>query len=467
MKLVSRSLTFKLWLATSLIIFITIIYSYLLSYLFYEKLYVEKVEQNLFVEGSRLALDYEGGPITDDFRNNIEWYNAKSDANVFVVNNPRELSACLPFEIDYDTLITKSDRQKLLRGQPINKLGYEERFDRQIMAVIIPLLDDDYLEGIIYLYLPLTTIEEFTGEFATFLIIGGLLFFVIAIYFGTKWINRLTLPLRDMTRAAAKMSEGDYSTRVHSKSHDEIGDLALAFNKMSESIQEADERKKEFIGDISHELRTPISYIKGYSDMMLSDIVKNKKDEEKYLKLIYRESEHLERLVGDLLDLTVLESDEYEITKTPLPLAQIIEDSLQKYCKTFNEKQLKISYNLDPELIIDGDEEKIERIFQNIMDNAIHYTDEGGKINISLYKNRNKCQLVVEDTGIGIGKEDLSKIKNRFYRVNKGRTRSDGGTGLGLSIVDKLVKLHDGQLEIKSELGKGTKVIIKLPVRED
>lgn len=463
----SKSLTVKLWVIVSVLIFITIIYSYFLSYMFYEKLYVDNVEQSLLEEGNRLSLDYEGGQITEDLRRKIEWYNSKSEANVFIVNNPRELSACLPFEIDYDTLISENDREQLLDGKPINKLGYEERFERQIMAVIIPLLDGDYLEGIIYLYIPLTTIDEFTQEFATFLFIGAVLFFIVALFFGTKWINRLTQPLREMKSAAVRVSEGDFSARVHIQSKDEVGELATAFNQMSESIQKADERKKEFIGDISHELRTPISYVKGYSDMLLSDMVKSEVDKQNYLQLIHRESEHIVRLVDDLLDLTKLESDEYELDKTPLPLAQLIEDALQKYCSTTAEKGITLTYDLDPELIINGDEGKVERIFQNVMDNAIRYTDHGGEITIKLIKQRDYCQLTISDTGIGISKEDLLKITERFYRVNKGRSRADGGTGLGLSIVDKLVKLHGGQLKIKSELGKGTEISVIFPIIKD
>lgn len=463
MSVFSRSLASKLWITITVIIFITVLYSHFLSYIFYQKLYVEKVEQSMLDEGNRLALEYQGGPLSDEVRKRIEWYNSKSESEVFVVNNPRELSACLPFEIDYETIIGKEEREELLKGIPVQKLGYEERFQRQIMAVIIPLLDNNRLEGIIYLYIPLTTINEFTQEFGVVLSIGSILFFIIALFFGTKWIKRLTNPLREMRAAAVRVSEGDFSTRIDIQSNDEIGQLATAFNQMSESIQEADERKKEFIGDISHELRTPISYVKGYSDALLSNMVKKEEDKIKYLKLIHREAGRLESLVSDLLDLTKFDSDGYELTKMPLPIAQLIEDALQKYYTTVKEKGIKITSHLDPDLIIYGDEGKVEQIFQNIMDNAITYTERDGNITIYLYKHRNNCHLKICDTGPGISEKDIEKITQRFYRVNKGRTRADGGTGLGLSIVDKLVKLHGGKLKIASELGKGTEITVIFP----
>lgn len=463
MNVFTRSLATKLWITISVIIFITILYSHFLSFIFYEKLYVDNIEQTMLDEGNRLALEYRGGPLTDELRKRIEWYNTKSASEVFVVSNPRELSACLPFEIDYDTLIGEEERERLLKGRPVQKLGYEERFQRQIMAVIIPLLDKNQLEGIIYLYIPLTTINEFTQEFANFLLIGAILFFVIALFFGTKWINRLTQPLKEMKEAAVHVSEGDFSQRVHIHSNDEVGQLATAFNQMSESIQKEDERKREFIGDISHELRTPISYIKGYSNALMSNMVKEEKDREKYLELIHRESGRLESLVSDLLDLTKFESDGYQLTKTPLPIAQLIEDAMQKYFSTARSNKITIESHLDPELIVYGDEGKIEQIFQNIMDNAMTYTGPNGKIFIRLFEEDNKCYLTVSDTGTGISEADMEKITQRFYRVNKGRSRADGGTGLGLSIVDKLVKLHGGKLKIESEVGKGTRITVIFP----
>ncbi|MBA4537969.1 HAMP domain-containing protein [Bacillus aquiflavi] len=464
MKFITNSLAKKLWLTVTFTILITILYSYFLSHIFYERLYVDKIEQSLLDEGNRLALEYEGGPLSDEIREKVEWYNSKSETEVLVVSNPRELSACLPFEIDYETLIGEKERQTLLEGKPIQKIGYEERFDRKIMAVIIPLLDNNRLEGIIYLYLPLESINDLTKDFAYSWLVAAFIFVVIALFFGTKWINRLTKPLKEMKEAAVKVSEGDFSTRVHIRSKDEIGQLGTAFNQMSQSIQKEDERKKEFIANISHELRTPISYVKGYSDALLSQMVKTEEDKQKYLKLIHREAGRLERLVGDLLDLMKFESEEFSLVKMPLPLAQLIEDALQKYISTANEKGIKLTYDLDPELIINGDEGRIEQIFQNLMDNAVRYTESGGTIKIKLFKVRNKCHLVVSDTGIGIKEDDLEKIMQRFYRVNKARTRTDGGTGLGLAIVDQLVKLHNGKLKMTSEYGKGTEVTVILPI---
>ncbi|RBP87057.1 signal transduction histidine kinase [Cytobacillus firmus] len=465
MKFLTNSLAKKMWLTVTAAIIITILYSYFLSYLFYEKIYVENVRESLLTEGRSLSSEYKGGPLTEDLREKIDWYNSKAETEVFIVSNPRELSACLPFEIDYQTLIGEEEREELLKGSAVEKLGYEKRFDRKIMGVIIPLLDDNRLQGIIYLYVPLAKISEITQDFAYLWFAAALIFTVISIILGTMLVKKLTKPLLDMKDAADHVSKGYYDIHLNIDSKDEIGQLASAFNHMSSSIQKEDEKKKDFLANVSHELRTPISYVKGYSEALISEMAESEEDRQKYLQLIIRESKRMERLVGDLLDLSKLESDEYKLEKMPLPLGQLIEDAIEKYKPILREKNLDLQYRLDPEVIINGDEGRIEQIIQNIMDNSIRYTGEG-RIRILLSQEKDKCVIEIEDTGIGISEEHLSKIKHRFYRVNKGRTRSDGGTGLGLAIAEKLVKLHQGELTVLSELNKGTTVKIVLPLFE-
>ncbi|EIJ78521.1 histidine kinase [Bacillus methanolicus PB1] len=463
MRFFNGSLVKKLWFTITAAILITIFYSYFLSYFFYERLYVDNVEKSLVEEGKRLALDYKGGPLPEQLIEKIEWYSTKTNYEVLVVNNPRELSACLPFEIDYQTLIGEEEREQLLKGKPVKKSGYEERFDRKILAVIIPLIDQNRLEGIIYLYVPLAKISELTNDFVFVWIIAGSVFALVAVLLGTKWIGRLTRPLIEMKEAANRVSQGDYSARIHLQSNDEVGQLANAFNHMSASIQKEDERKKEFIANVSHELRTPISYVKGYSEAIVSGIVKNEEEMNKYLQLIHREAGRMERLVYDLLDLSKLDAEEYKLNKLPIPLAQVIEDAIQKYLPILKEKGIQLHTNLDPDLIINGDAERMEQIVQNLIDNSICYTEKGGTISVSLMADPEGCKLEIADTGTGIPPEDLKKVTQRFYRVNKGRSRNDGGTGLGLAIVEKLVHLHNGKLTITSDIGKGTTVAIVLP----
>jgi len=463
MNILPNTLSKKLWVFVTTTIIITIGFSFLLSNYFYEKLYVENVRKGLLEEGTKLSADYEGGPLSSELIEKVEWYNTKNESEVFIVSNPRELSACLPYEIDYDSIIGPDERDQLLNGQSVEKMGYEERFDRDVMAVIVPLIDSNRLEGIIYLYVPLARISELTNDFSIIGLVVGLLFVVMSVYIGTIFVKKMTKPLEMMKKAAEKVTAGDYSARVPVFSKDEIGQLGTAFNLMSVSIQKEDERKKEFLEDVSHELRTPISYVKGYSEALKAGLVKTSKDQERYLSLIHREASRMERLVGDLLDLSRFDSEDFQLKMGPLPLAQLIEDCLEKYSPTLQQKGLYLNAELDPDIIVIADEGRIEQVIQNIVNNAINYTEQGG-ITVRLSKHERGCILSIKDTGIGIPREDIQRVTQRFFRVNKARTRSDGGTGLGLAISNKLIQLHGGELEIDSDLGEGTCISIILPV---
>ena len=217
------------------------------------------------------------------------------------------------------------------------------------------MLDNNRLEGIIYLYVPLAKISELTVDFSFLWLAGGVAFIIIAAFLGFKMLHRLTRPLYAMKEAAEKVSKGDYSVRVGIQSNDEIGQLANAFNHMSESIQKEDEKKREFLADVSHELRTPVSYIKGYGEALEAGIIKNPEEQGKYIKLINREAGRMVKIVADLLDLSRLDAEEFNLIKRPFPLAQLIEDFIVKYGPALDEKNIDLNLELDPDIIINGE----------------------------------------------------------------------------------------------------------------
>ena len=461
------SLQQKLWMIVFVILFLSLVFGFVLSQIFYQKLYVDYVQTNLLNTAEMVAKDYNGGEITDEFRELVEWMNTKMTGDLFVVNNPKELSACLPFEIDYDSLIDGEDRQLLLKGEPIYKKEYIERFEREVIAVIHPLLNEGDLEGIIYVYSPIQPFLEFGKVLMYTWAVTASLFLIITFYLGATVINKTIQPIKEMEAAANRVSKGDYSTILHYDSTDEIGRLSAAFNKMSKAIQGEEEQRRRFIGDVSHELRTPLSYIKGYTQVLLDDIVEDEEEQKKYLQLIARESNRLQGIVQDLLDLTKLEEKVYNLNLVPIAFAQCIEDVMLKYERIFMERGLKLKLDLNPDVIIMGDEGRLEQIICNIIENAIRYSKESGTISIELIMEEDHCKLNITDNGIGMDKEDLEKVTERFYRVNKARSRFDGGTGIGLSIVKQLMNLHNGTLSIDSRLNVGTKVTLIFPLVKD
>jgi signal transduction histidine kinase len=461
----SMTLGQKIWLMISIGVILTVSFSYFLLNYFYQKLYVDKVEQTLLEEGKLLASDYNGGPITDTFRKQVEWYNEKSTAEVLLVNNPRELSACLPFDIDYESLISGDDRSKLLRGDTVTKIGYEKRFHRKIMGVIVPLLDEHRLQGALYLYIPLASIQELTKDVAIIWLPLATLFVFVLLLAGKRMARHITDPLKEMEKVAYHMSQGDYRAQIPVRANDEVGRLAKAFNVMAKAIAEEDMRKREFLANVSHELRTPLSYVKGYSEAILQGLVKTKEEERKYVQLIHREADRMERLVRDLLDLARLEGNSVPLQKTPLVFAQVIEDTAVKYEPFLQKKQITLNMELDHDIILEGDTDRLEQVVQNLLDNAVRYTPIAGKIHIQLNKvSATSCQLIIRDSGKGVPKEKLPLLGQRFYRVDQARTRKEGGTGLGLAIVKQIISLHNGTISFFSEEGKGMEVVIQLPI---
>lgn len=460
-----KSLSTKLWILVVLFIASTIVFMIIFTDFLYEQLYVQDSEQAMIEIGSKLQTSYRGGVVTDEFVQDVEQFNLYSNYQVFAVRNPKELSACVPFEIDYDTLIGPAERKKLLTGESITKIGYEKRFDRQVISVVLPLVDDNRLEGIIYLYYPLAKITELANTEVVLLLVGAFIFVLLASFFVYIMLRKIMRPLKNLKDAVEKMSEGNYATRVQVISIDEVGQLSKAFNTMAQSIQEEDEARKAFLATVSHELRTPISYVKGYSESITSGLIQGKKKDEA-IALIAREANRMERLTNELMQLVYIER-EMNHDFMPIVIAETLRECIQLLSLPAKHKHILVQTNFDESLIVNGDEEKLKQIFINLIENAIRYSHAGQHITVTLSQLRGKAIIQVIDKGIGISQEDLERVTERFYRVNKARSRSDGGSGLGLSIVDMLTKLHGGQLTIHSTLGTGTTVEIELPLMED
>lgn len=461
-----KKISTRIWLLIFTFLMITVVFMYVLTDYLYEQLYVEDTASTMIEVGTKLQTKYVAGQVTDAFIADIEAYNDYSNLNIFAVRNPRELSACVPFDIDYETLIGTEERQQLLEGKFVQKIGYEPRFDRQLISVILPLVDQNRLEGIIYIYFPLAKISELASQEVVFLFVSAFVFLLIMSFFVYKGIRHIMRPLHELQVAVEKMSQGNYEARVPVNSSDEIGKLSSTFNEMAEAIQREDEAQKAFLATVSHELRTPISYVKGYSEAIQNGIITEEQKEET-IQLIVREANRMERLTNELLQLARMENEQTEITLYPIPLAETLREVEQLLNHQARKKYITLKLLVDESLIVEADEVKLKQIFINIIENAINYSDEQSSVEISAFEKDGFAHILVRDFGIGIPKEDLPHVTERFYRVNKARSRSDGGSGLGLSIVEQLLKPLRAKLAIDSEIGKGTKVSITMPLMEE
>ncbi|CAM5208792.1 Adaptive-response sensory-kinase SasA [Ureibacillus acetophenoni] len=461
-----KKLSIKIWSLITLFLLITVIFMGFFTNFLYDQLYVKDSEESMIEVGERLQSNYKGGKVTDEFVEKVEDVNMYSIFNIFAVRNPKELSACVPFEIDYDTLIGPEERSDLLKGESVTKIGYEKRFEREVISVILPLTDQNRLEGIIYIYFPLERITELANKEVLILIGSIVLFSLIIAFFVHKGLRHIMRPLNELQLAVEKMSDGNYGTRVEVKSEDEIGKLSKTFNEMAAAIQREDEDKKTFLATVSHELRTPISYVKGYSEAIQHDLIVGKEKEEA-IQLIHREANRMERLTNELLQLARTSKETEKIDMYPVVLSETIRESVNLLKNQAKQKELQIAVDVDEGLIVQGNDEKLMQIMINVIENAIRYSFEKTTIRVLIQQIEGNAMIQVIDHGMGIPESDLPHITEPFYRVNKARTRADGGSGLGLSIVKDIVKQHDGTLTIDSEIGKGTTVTITIPLLEE
>jgi len=222
--------------------------------------------------------------------------------------------------------------------------------------------------------------------------------------------------------------------------------------------------RKEFVANVSHELRTPLTTIKSYTETLLDGAMEEKELSRQFMSVINNEADRMTRLVNNLLELSRLDNRETRWDLKPMDPVTILNEVITKMKVNIQRKGQILEVNMpqkSPEVFVDKD--KIEQVFQNILSNANKYTPKGGKIFINLGYTDKMVNITFIDTGIGIPKEDLPRIFERFYRVDKTRSREMGGTGLGLSIAQEIIRAHDGEIQIDSEPGQGTCVTISIP----
>lgn len=245
--------------------------------------------------------------------------------------------------------------------------------------------------------------------------------------------------------------------------NDEWKGILLVFHDITE-LKKLEQMRKDFVANVSHELKTPITSIKGFSETLLDGAMENKQTLNDFLNIILKESDRLQSLIQELLDLSKIEKQGFSLSIQQLDLADVLEDVVAIMKGKAAEKEIVLEYKReDKPVYIEGDVHRLKQVFINIISNAISYTPNQGVVYISSADLDSTVLTEIRDTGIGIEAGEIPRIFERFYRVDKARSRNSGGTGLGLAIVKHLVEAHKGTISVKSEVGKGTAFIIELP----
>jgi two-component system sensor histidine kinase VicK len=464
-------------------------------------------------------------------------------------------------------------------GKQAEDIRQDPNTKKRYKYLAYPIKNDGEVVGILYLVASLEDIYETLNNIRLILLTATFLALLITGFLGYALSNTITGPIREVTKRAALLAEGNFDQKIEVKSDDEIGKLTDMFNFLAgrlkatleeiseekekmeailtnmadgvialngrgevihinpaamrmlglererlegdfaeklkdilkihpEDFQKAEktplevlvkvkdgtlkaifaplagetreagyilllqdvtkqqrleEMRKEFVANVSHELRTPLTTIKSYAETLLDGAMDDSSVARQFISVINDEADRMTRLVNDLLELSRLDNKEIKWNKRPVRIDLLLREVISKMMMSARKKRLSVECEIEEKLEVFADRDKMEQVFQNVFSNAIKYTPEGGGIFVKAENIGNQVCISVKDTGIGIPKEDLPRIFERFYRVDKTRSRELGGTGLGLSIAREIVLAHDGEINILSEQGKGTEVIIKLP----
>jgi two-component system phosphate regulon sensor histidine kinase PhoR len=235
------------------------------------------------------------------------------------------------------------------------------------------------------------------------------------------------------------------------------------------TIRKLEMMRREFVANVSHEIKTPLTALKGFAETLLSGALDDRETARSFLQIIYNEADRLNRLITDILQLSKMESGQYQLNYSPVELKPLLEKLMKMMATQARMKSISLHIEATEETFVEADEDLLLQILINLVSNGINYTPNGGRVTVSaeyieLPESTDLMRITVSDTGIGIPKQDQQRIFERFYRVDKARSRESGGTGLGLSIVKHLVELHYGSIAVDSRPGLGSNFTIELPL---
>ena len=458
-----RTIKSRLVKSFSIVIFITILVLDILLITFVRKYYYDNMndllKNQLQVTTNFYKKYFNLYSLEENIYDNLDSFWEQTDAQIQIYDNNGELLMDSIGVIEDN--VKYIDVQRSLQGEKNNRwIGNVSYYDYKVMALSTPIESDGKVIGVMRLVVSLEAVDKGISNIIVFFLIISMTVLIFSILVSTILAKNIVVPIKKLTIVAEEMAGGDLGVRSDTNSKDEIGKLAKTLDYMAEEIQKREQLKNDFISSISHELRTPLTAIKGWV-ITLDDSQTDKDTLKMGLNIIEKETDRLVNMVEELLDFSRLSSGKMTLNKKEISI-KAISDYIDVYMSARARRENKrLNINLDSEnkkIYVDID--RIKQVLINLLDNAFKFTEAEGTINISFSYVEGSLKIIVQDNGCGISKEDLPRVKEKFYKGKNAKSKN----GIGLSICDEIVKLHDGEIFIESEEGKGTLVTITLPV---
>ncbi|MGE5329329.1 MAG: sensor histidine kinase [Deltaproteobacteria bacterium] len=414
----------------------------------------------------RLAESYLSGLLNkQELDSSINSIGYVTDSSIYVINaNVDAIKDKKSINIGegLDEAFLLNDLEQILEGKTVfRKTQYSSKFNMDVVFTGYPLKNRNQISGAILIFSPVNVMEADIKKINLIIWICALILAIISagiIYFISRRISR---PIVQMTDAAMKLAGGEKVEEIKAKTSDEIEKLADAFNTMNKQLEITENVRREFIANVSHDLRTPLTSINGFVQGMIDGLIKPE-NYPKYLAIMKEEINRLIKLTGDILEIAKIQGGAIKLNIVDVKTVDVINEIIRSLEITAHQKQVQIVSECPVEFYVKADSDRLKQILSNLITNAVKYSGEGSQVRISVKQEDDFIKFAVRDNGQGIPEEDLAHVFDKFYRGDRTR-QNDGGTGLGLNIAKSLVELHGGKIWVESKRGEGTSFYLTIP----
>lgn len=396
----------------------------------------------------------------------LQQQQISASSRVIMVNNDAVVT--------YDSISEGALSGKVMLKQIVldalsgNNITLSERSeeDEWIISAAVPIIKDKAVTGAIFFQAGASSINEYTSKMMSTILSLAIFVAALSAVLGFFLSGVITRPVTKLTRSVVKMTENDSEEKLTISNSGEIGDLVTSFNKLIDKLKLQEEKRQEFVSNASHELKTPLSSIKLISDSLIQNPDTPKETQKEFLEDMNVEVDRLTRIIDKLLTLTRMD-DSQAVSRmefTVMDITELTGDVVKALRPLAESKSITLKYASDIGIFLRMERDRLWEAFYNILDNSIKYTPEGGEVSMTVERADNCAVVTVTDSGIGIAEDEIYRIFDRFYRVDKARSRETGGTGLGLSIALNAVELHGGNIHVESREGSGSSFKVTIPI---
>lgn len=481
-----KSITRKLFAITAIVFVVFITTNLVVQSAFFEQFYMKWKKDTLEHDLVKFKSEYSLLKKNDDESSLISTFEEQNNYKIIIRDKSGNLKY-LTKTVDERKDSIKARIMDQIMSVQIENTGGIAKFKKEekplifitesnpeMVGSVAGVLYDEKKDEFVYAFSSLQPVNEAVQvikEFYFYFYIGAL---IVILLLSLIYSNMIAKPLIKITKTATKMAKLDFTEKCVVNSKDEIGALATSLNLLSENLNESltslkdansklekdiekekklTEMRKDFVAAVSHELKTPITLIEGYTQALNDDILEGE-EKQYFIDVIMDESRKMNNLVSDMLNLSQLESGNFNLVQEDFYIDELVKPLAKKFSSILNEKDIKLSVNLVQNIKVTADWNRIEQVLTNYMTNAIRHTNNGGSIAVTMLDREDTVCVEVENTGSKIDEAETNKIWDTFYKIDKSRTRKLGGTGLGLSIVKNIILLHGGSCGVENtEMG--------------